>query len=214
MKALLWAGVICVVLSVGVGVSAAVKRATTLRRVAKSVVIVHAETKTLASQGSGTIVGRVNGHAYVLTCFHVVDGKDEFFVHVSNLETVRFPAEIEDTDEVRDLALLVVKDLPGPVLPLAQEDPKLYDPVYILGAPVHLDGTASEGMLTNLDFEFDGQVFWAVANAVMMPGISGGTAVDTQGRLIGVPARARRDMSFGLLIPRPDLEDFLSGKVQ
>jgi S1-C subfamily serine protease len=56
------------------------------------------------------------------------------------------------------------------------------------------------------------QRFYRVTNAFMMPGISGGTATNTNGELIGVPVRAPKNTTQqGLLVAWPDVVPFVRG---
>lgn len=192
------------------GIYAAARRADVLRVVAKSTVVVRADTEDGWSQGSGTVVGKSGAYVFILTCHHVIDGTNNITVKQTTARDP-LPAWIELDDSTRDLTLLVAKtDLP--VLAMAQTNPQLYDTVYLVGAPDAEEGSASEGMITEIDYLLANLPFYRVTNAVVMPGISGGTAVNTQGQLVGVPARGSSKTSQqGLLIPLPALVKFAEG---
>jgi S1-C subfamily serine protease len=90
--------------------------------------------------------------------------------------------------------------------------PALYDTVYLVGTPAGEEGTASEGMLTDLNYDLSDRVYWRVTNAVVIGGISGGTATDTDGRFIGVPARGSKNTTQqGLLIPLSAVTELVKG---
>ena len=66
------------------------------------------------------------------------------------------------------------------------------DPIHIFGYPAIGGGTLqyTAGVVSGFNFEegIDGRA-WITTDATMSGGSSGGTAVDAQGRLIGVPTQ-------------------------
>jgi S1-C subfamily serine protease len=195
---------------IGGAIYAESKRAEVMRRAAKSAVVLIAESPVETALGSGTVVGASNGYVFVLSCHHVIEDMRTIEVYFAGGHTHGF---IEKDSPERDLVLLYAKaDLPA--LPIAAAPPSLYDTVYVLGAPDGESGSASEGMVTKLSFAIeDGehaeQRFYRVTNAFMLPGISGGTATNTEGELIGVPVRAAKGTpQQGLLVAWPDVKEF------
>jgi serine protease Do len=210
--------IMSVLIACGIGgaIYADSHRAEVMRRVAKSTVVVLASSKTEDSLGSGTVIGTAKGYSFVLTCHHVIEGSDTIAVVAPGDKPM--PAFVERDSADRDLALLAVK-ASLPALPIAATPPALYDTVYVLGAPNGEVGSASEGMVTRLSYALEpdpdgglSQRFYRVTNAFMMPGISGGTATNTNGELIGVPVRAPKETTQqGLLVAWPDVVSFVRG---
>jgi len=202
-------------LGIGTAIYAESHRAEVMRRVAKSMVVIHASSSEEESLGSGTVIGTMGGFSFVLTCHHVIADATSIAV-IAAAQAKPLTGYLEVDEPERDLALLAVKATLVP-LPVATTPPALYDTVYVLGAPDGQDGSASEGMVTRLSYaiddgEHDEQRFYRITNAFMMPGISGGTATNTNGELIGVPVRAPKNTTQqGLLVAWPDVVPFVKG---
>lgn len=204
---------IIVACSIGTGIYAATKRAEVIRKVAQSTVVVNSEARNSYSQGSGTVIGVYNDFVFILTCHHVIEGSIAIKVFPTGKPRHAVPATIEVDSPGNDLALLVAA-LDLPALPLATKSPELYDTVYLVGAPAGEAGTASEGMVTDLTYRFLDRTWWRVTNGVIMAGISGGTATNADGQLIGVPARGSKATSQqGLLIPLSYINEIARGYV-
>jgi hypothetical protein len=214
MRTLVFIFCILSALAIGTGIYAASERAETIRRVVHSSVTVTVQAGNNLSLGSGTVIGSSNGYSFVLTCHHVIDTEGK-------ISTIRIfpnaghsaPAFVEIDSPEKDLALLVVKAT-WPVLAISAVAPALYDTVYLVGAPDGDIASASEAMITSLDVPIEGQTMYRVTNGLMMGGISGGTATNTSGELVGVPARASRHTTQqGLLISLSDVTAFVRGYV-
>jgi len=208
---------IFIALGIGTAIYAESHRAEVMRRVAQSMVVIHASSPEEESLGSGTVIGTVGGFSFVLTCHHVIADATNIAV-IAAAQVKPLTGYLEADEPERDLALLAVKATLVP-LPVATTPPALYDTVYVLGAPDGQDGSASEGMVTRLSYALEpdsddgmAQRFYRVTNAFMMPGISGGTATNTNGELIGVPVRAPKNTTQqGLLVAWPDVVPFVRG---
>lgn len=88
------------------------------------------------------------------------------------------PTRLWSVDQANDLALLFIdKDLP--LLNIA-ETPRVGDPVVTVGSPYELDGTVTQGVISNI---YD-TVF--TTDAAIGPGNSGGPLVDRRGHVLGV----------------------------
>jgi hypothetical protein len=212
MRTLVFIFCILCAMAIGTGIYAASERAETIRRVVHSSVTVTAQAGDDLAIGSGTVIGERNGYSFILTCHHVIDTEGKVTtLRVFPNEGHSLEAFVEIDSPTADLALLVVKAT-WPVLPIATVTPALYDTVYLVGAPDGEIATASEAMITSLDVPIEGQTMYRVTNGVMMGGISGGTATNTLGELVGVPARASRHTTQqGLLISLSDVTAFARG---
>jgi S1-C subfamily serine protease len=218
MRALVFIFSILAILAIGIGVYAASERAETIRKVVKSSVTLTVESGDELAIGSGTVIGSSNGYSFILTCHHVIAGTVTplVFIRAYPYEGASRPAFVEIDSPERDLALLAVK-ADWPALRIAAFDPLLYDTVYLVGAPDGEIASASEAMITSMDVKLgngSAQEFYRVTNGVMMGGISGGTATNTHGELIGVPVRASQHTpQQGLLISLSDVTAFVKGYV-
>lgn len=193
---------------------ASVKRAEVLRKVSASTVVIHADRGLKIAQGSGTVLGRAGEYSFVVTCHHVIADSTRITLYPTRDENEIYDAFIEVDDPDHDLALLTVKGLvaPVPVMPIAVNAPRMYETVYLFGAPEGETGTASEGIITDTDYEYDGSWFYRVTNAFVAGGISGGTATNLAGEFVGVPARGMVSTTqFGLLIPKATVTKAFGG---
>src|SRR5262245_8847587 len=97
----------------------------------KCVVSASVMVETDQGRGSGTVIGRRNGGAVVLTCQHVIDGATKIQVIVEDeLYSDTYEVKVLDQDKDRDLALLLVPTLKDVApLPIAKHEPNLYNRV-------------------------------------------------------------------------------------
>ncbi len=204
MRAVVWILSLTIFAAIATAAYASSRRAETMRRVTLSTVVIYADYKDAIAQGSGTVIGRFGEWAFVLTCHHVVKDALSIVVHPTGHAKATRAAYLEVGSPDHDLALLAVKGLDLPALPISVSDPELYDTVYLFGAPQGQQGTASEGIVTDLKYKLSKlPPFFRVTNAFVDHGISGGTATNTEGELVGVPARGMDGTpQFGLLVPR------------
>jgi S1-C subfamily serine protease len=143
-----------------------------------------------------------------VTNFHVV--ADEWLVDRTGV-TVRqgsdttFPGTIVAADAATDLALVRV-DRPLPVLTVNPAEPAVGTPVIVLGSPLGLDGTVTDGIVSALRTERG--VRRIQISAPISPGNSGGPVLDRDGAVIGVSVSkdvADGAEGLGFAIPAADL---------
>ncbi len=160
----------------------------------------------LAWQGSGTIV---TADGQILTNAHVVVGADELRIGLisepDQPPTPMYYAEPVVVDCVLDLALVqITTDLKGnevvrgeldlPALELGNSDDIAFGQgIRILGYPGFGGDTVTltQGTVSGFESEDLGhgsERFWIKSDADLDGGVSGGTAVDDRGRLVGVPS--------------------------
>ncbi|MEO6708104.1 MAG: trypsin-like peptidase domain-containing protein [Planctomycetota bacterium] len=177
--------------------------------------------------GGGGSATLVTPDGLCLTNAHVVDRGDRHpldeIVLAANVDSHRpaeeaFRGSVVRFDAALDLALIQIdrgfysNPLPAgyrfPTVELAAGTAlEIGDPLWIIGYPT-LGGTGSRvsihcahGVLSGFDQEDAGLVF--KTDAAVIPGNSGGAAVDEQGRLIGVPSANVSDGSglVGIVTP-------------
>ena len=161
----------------------------------KSVVRVITKTPRGIGTGTGFII---NDTGLVATNHHVIDGGIEIHVHVSGSRAL-VEAQLVDSDEGRDLALLRAPGLGGEPITLSTAQLEKGDAVSAHGFPgladkwgEALDPTYTKGVIGRL---FQGS--WGADpleiiqhSASVNPGNSGGPLVDACGAVVGVNTKA------------------------
>lgn len=121
-------------------------------------------------------------------------------------------------DALRDVAVIGLAPggarglMPGPV-------PGLGAPVWALGAPLGLDFTATQGMVSASARQVEAMVPLRLLqhDAAVNPGSSGGPLVDAQGRVVGMNSRiadgSRHFVGVAYAIAAPDLMRIVTGLI-
>jgi S1-C subfamily serine protease len=131
--------------------------------------------------GAGFIVAP----GVVATCYHVVENARRIVVTPMGNSEDRHIARLIRYDEERDTALLEVKTLKENPLKLTEErDFYIGETVYTLGNPKGLEGTFSNGIISNF-LQVD-DTFYMQFTAPVSPGSSGGPVVNNTGEVIGM----------------------------
>ena len=163
------------------------------------------------SQGSGFFVG--NG--LIVTNHHVIKGATAATVKLVGTE---HEADIEGyiaIDKDRDLAILKVANLSAPPLPLGNSDTvQVAETVYAVGNPRGLEGTVSEGIISNIQPDGNSGIRGEVIQmtAPISQGSSGGAVLNSRGEVIGIVASVRNDgQNLNFAIPVNALKTLLNG---
>ncbi|MEK5326056.1 S1C family serine protease [Aeribacillus sp. FSL M8-0254] len=169
-----------------------------------------------AGTGSGVIYKKEGDKAYIVTNHHVVAGAHQLEV-VLNDET-RIPAELVGSDQLMDLAVLVVdaKHVKK-VAEFGNSDiVKPGEPVLAIGNPLGLQfaGSVTQGIISGtertipVDIDENGTVDWQAevlqTDAAINPGNSGGALVNLDGKVIGINSMKIAESAvegIGLSIP-------------
>jgi serine protease Do len=171
---------------------------------AESVVLV----RTPGGLGSGFLI---NDKGYVITNFHVIKGQK----HVSITRYKKTSAELKRIihkkvsivalDPFHDLAVLrideKVKDKLIPAVFAPQESVAVGEKVFVIGNPLGLERTVTEGVVSHAGRNFAGKVFLQI-DASVNPGNSGGPLFNSFGQIIGVVNMgAKRFQGLNFAIP-------------
>ena len=149
-------------------------------QVARSVFVVEAlsESKKVVTQGSAVAIKI----GEVVTNCHVVNGSSR--IRVSQADH-QYKAVIKEQDTERDLCVLSVQDLHASSVSMrSSETLRIGERVYAIGAPLGLELTLSEGLISSLRKTDEGSIIQT--SAAISPGSSGGGLFDQDGYLIGI----------------------------
>jgi hypothetical protein len=149
-------------------------------QVAPSIVRVHAadENGRPIKQGSGVVTGT----GRVITNCHVASGASRLTVSAAG---TLYSASVRVADEPFDLCSLDVTGLSAPAVSIGSVDSvHTGQKVFAIGAPMGLELTISEGIVSSLREVPQGKVIQTTAP--VSPGSSGGGLFDPQGRLVGI----------------------------
>lgn len=150
------------------------------QRAAPSVVTVYTvdrDGRTLG-QGSGVVVQA----GFVLTNCHVMKGADAVGVKSRG---ATLTAQLLEVNVTYDLCLLRAALLDAPALTRGNaQDLRIGQRVYALGAPLGLELTFTEGLVSGLRRE--GGYDLIQTSAAVSPGSSGGALLAEDGRLVGI----------------------------
>ena len=156
-----------------------------------SVVRINVLTKESAGNGSGFVVDKAGT---IVTNYHVIEGAIKATAHFADKTSAPIVGFYK-VDPNRDIAVLKI-DYPADKLKpisLAKESPRKGEKVVAFGAPLGLDFTATEGILssvrTNTEMEELGRRGqlgdWLQTTAPISPGNSGGPLVNMKGEVVG-----------------------------
>jgi S1-C subfamily serine protease len=157
--------------------------------------------ETSLASGSGVILGDAY---HVVTNQHVIDNASDADLVVSyaleGKPSQRTQASVVWESADWDLALLRLDDSLGPPIKVARKLPSIGDALVIGGFPGIGGDTLTVTTGTVAGFEFDDQ--YIKVDAAIFPGNSGGAALDSNGRLVGIPTSVATDEggALGFLI--------------
>jgi serine protease Do len=183
------------------------------REVSESVV----QILCLGKTGSGFVVD--DGGGYVVTNFHVIEKEQNisaavFIREEKGLRRVRLESiRIVALNPFFDLALLKIEDRKDVRLKKAYLGDyarvRVGDPVFAIGAPLGLDRTVSEGIVSNRNRALEG-ILSIQTTAPINPGNSGGPLFNDRGEVIGVTSsKILGGENLGFAIPVHFVKDFL-----
>lgn len=160
--------------------------------------------------GGGTVVGR-NGE--ILTVSHIIPQDDCKVVVKTAGSADVVGAEIVKIDRTVDLALLSTGIDTAYIAELAPRKLEAGETVFTVGAPGHLQGTVTKGIVSNTEVETKTSPGAIIYDITVLPGSSGGGVFDEYGSLAGVikatvsSADSKNSLAVG--IRRKSIETFL-----
>lgn len=176
---------------------------------ASTVLLEMKDARGRSTQGSGFFVG----NRLVATNHHVINGAKTGTVKLV-VEQRRF--EIEGavaTDKNHDLAIVKVRGLNAPPLPLGNSDTvEEGEIVYAVGNPRGFEGTFSSGEISNIRPQGTSRIKDKVLQftAPISRGSSGGAVVNRWGEVIGIVSETRDDgQNLNFAIPVNTLKSLL-----
>ena len=166
--------------------------------------------ETIFGPGEGGAAGQGSGFCYdethLVTNDHVIGDPDTIRVQATDETWV--DASVVGRDPYSDLAVVELDgDLPGGPLPVADELPPVGTRVLVVGAPLGLSGSASQGIVSGRDRTIPASTApgqFSIADAIqtdaaLNPGNSGGPIVTLDGTVVGVATATRGDnVGFGV----------------
>ena len=176
-------------------------------RAAPSIVTVYAADSSgdTISQGSGVVVRE----AHVLTNCHVLKGAD--YVGLKN-NSAAVSAELVEVHNEHDLCLLRAPLLRAPPIVRGSSlDLRIGQRVFALGAPLGLELTFTEGLVSGLRRK--GAYPLIQTSAAISPGSSGGALLAPDGSLVGIVTfqasdNERRSQNLNFALPIDLLGEF------
>ena len=159
-------------------------------RATPSVVVVENfnEDGQKAGQGSGYVF---SGDGVIITNYHVIRGAKALTVRVPGKEPYQVDSILGYEIE-HDLAALQLTGTSLPALVTETvEEPKVGDRVVAIGAPLGLESTVSEGIVSAL--RNAGTMHIIQTTASISPGSSGGPLLNEYGKVIGLTTSTVRD---------------------
>lgn len=188
----------------GGGATGALSPSEVYARISSTVFVVESE----AGQGSAVVVGP----ELLVTNQHVIDKASRISVRQYGRTWL---ATVEKFNVDHDLALLRVTGLRRPVpRRVSLNSLKVGYRIFALGAPVGLEQTFSEGLISALRPEPKPGTFPVQFSAPINHGSSGGGIFDERGRLVGVPTSHRHskelvgDLNFA--VPMDWVEELIA----
>ena len=166
----------------------------TAERVKESVFTIISRT----GRGSAWVAGVEGGRSLLVTNNHVVGQEAQPGSVVTVVrEELRVEGEVLRIDEGRDLAVVAVDEVVPP-LDMADEGPRVGEPVLVVGSPLGLEQSVVTGIVSAFRDEH------IQISAPLNPGNSGGPVVNADGEVIGVAVLKVGDevtQAIGLAIP-------------
>ncbi|MCX5891901.1 MAG: S1C family serine protease [Deltaproteobacteria bacterium] len=172
-----------------------------IKRIQPAVVTVigYNSTGRVIRLGSGFFI---NDRGHLITNGHVIYGVAR--AEVKTADGAHYPLKMMVAeDRAADLVKLVVEGLKGKrdYLPIALTLPEVGERVVVVGSPLGLEQTVSDGMVSGIR-QITGRGEILQISAPVSPGSSGGPVVNLQGEVVGVATfQMGRGQNLNFAIP-------------
>lgn len=167
--------------------------------------------ESVFGEGGGGEAGQGTGFRYdadhLITNDHVLGEPDA--IRIQAADETWLDASVVGRDPYSDLAVVEFDgDLPGDPLPVASDLPPIGTEVLVVGSPLGLEGTATQGIVSGRDRTIPATSTaagrFSIADAIqtdaaLNPGNSGGPIVTLDGTVIGVATATQgENLGFGV----------------
>ena len=189
------------------------------------IVVYSKSTSSASGEGSGIVMGedKTGKYTYIITCAHVIDGKDIEAV-VQLHDGTQYNAEIVGYDVRTDIGVLKIKATGLKAAEFGDSTKlKVGETVYALGNPGGMEffGSFTHGMVSAISRPVSSQIGYSMEciqhTAAISPGNSGGALINSQGQIIGINSLKITDVDYeliGFAIPitsaKPIIDDLIA----
>ncbi len=174
-------------------------------------IIVYNEDDEVVSQGSGFFIGKNR----LVTNRHVMAGGDYAEYKLISGGTFSIKGFL-DSDNENDLVLLYADTPPKlvKVLGMAMTLPKVGQEIVVVGSPLGLDQTISNGIVSSIR-ELPGFGDLIQITAPISSGSSGGPVIDKDGKVVGiVVSQVSAGQNLNFAVPSKHISNLRIGKLQ
>ena len=159
---------------------------------------------TDATLGSGFAIGK----NIIVTNAHVIE--NERIVMLSAYSGRQYKASVFASDSAADIAVLLVENAAFvPLKPGNENEAKIGDDIYTIGAPNSMSYTLTKGVISAKDRRVSGQTYIQI-DAAINHGNSGGPLLNDSGEVLGINTLKMSDAEgIGLAIPIGRVVEYL-----
>ena len=172
-------------------------------KISPSVVEIYAESSTESSTGTGFFL---DDKGTVVTNYHVIEDCQTAKITLANGSSYQVTA-VKGYDANRDIAILSTKCTTSTPLSIRKTSVKTGEKVYAIGSSLGLTGSLSDGIISAVNREVEGNVY-IQTTAPISHGNSGGPLVDAKGQVVGIVcASFTEGQNLNLAIPISAIEE-------
>jgi len=172
----------------------------------------------VVSEGSGIIIheNAAGTHTYIVTCAHVIAGRQRVSIELYNGET--FAAAIVGYDVRTDVGLLQIEatGLNGATFGDSSQL-RVGEPVYAIGNPggIRFMGSFTSGVVSAIDRSITATHTMVTIQhtAPISPGNSGGALVNAMGQVVGINSQKIAELQFegmGFAVPSTTVQEVVN----
>lgn len=155
--------------------------------------------KTDLAFGSGFII---HSDGVIVTNYHVIEGAKKVAVSLTNKD-MYVVTKVIDYDKEKDIVILKINKQDLPTVTIGDSNTiKSGEKVTVIGNPVGLQNSVSQGIVSALDREYQGANYIQI-DAAISGGSSGGPIFDDKGRVVAISTLiliGGQNLNFGVRI--------------